>query len=62
MDNGLAGKSVYAFGDSIVYGHVYPRSFADIVATLSVLGVLSLMDDAQMAETLLERFRARIAG
>jgi lysophospholipase L1-like esterase len=24
--------SVYAFGDSIVYGHVYPRSFADLVA------------------------------
>ena len=32
MDNGLAGRSVYAFGDSIVYGHVYPRSFADLVA------------------------------
>lgn len=31
MDNGLAGRSVYAFGDSIVYGHVYPRSFVDIV-------------------------------
>ena len=32
MGNGLAGRSVYAFGDSIVYGHVYPRSFADLVA------------------------------
>ncbi|WNM31853.1 SGNH/GDSL hydrolase family protein [Streptomyces sp. Li-HN-5-11] len=32
MANGLAGKTVYAFGDSIVYGHVYPRSFADLVA------------------------------
>ncbi|MDX3226229.1 SGNH/GDSL hydrolase family protein [Streptomyces sp. ME19-01-6] len=32
MDNGLAGKSFYAFGDSIVYGHVYPHSFADLVA------------------------------
>ncbi|MDX3128758.1 SGNH/GDSL hydrolase family protein [Streptomyces europaeiscabiei] len=32
MNNGLAGKSVYAFGDSIVYGHVYPRSFVDLVA------------------------------
>lgn len=35
--------------------------FADIVATLSVLGVLSLMNDVQVAEKLLERFRARIA-
>lgn len=32
MANGLSGKRVYAFGDSIVYGHVYPRSFADLVA------------------------------
>ncbi|MEU1003863.1 SGNH/GDSL hydrolase family protein [Streptomyces tibetensis] len=32
MNKGLAGRSVYAFGDSIVYGHVYPRSFADLVA------------------------------
>ncbi|MDQ0681877.1 lysophospholipase L1-like esterase [Streptomyces achromogenes] len=32
MGNGLAGKSVYAFGDSIVYGHVYPHSFVDVVA------------------------------
>ncbi|MFJ4539668.1 SGNH/GDSL hydrolase family protein [Streptomyces tibetensis] len=32
MDKGLAGRSVYAFGDSIVYGHVYPRGFADLVA------------------------------
>ena len=32
MDNGLAGRNVYAFGDSIVYGHMYPRSFADLVA------------------------------
>lgn len=31
MNNGLAGKSVYAFGDSIVYGHVYPHSFVDLV-------------------------------
>jgi lysophospholipase L1-like esterase len=28
----LVGKSVYAFGDSIVYGHVYPHSFVDVVA------------------------------
>jgi lysophospholipase L1-like esterase len=28
----LAGRSVYAFGDSIVYGHVYPRSFVDVVS------------------------------
>ncbi|WP_406221533.1 SGNH/GDSL hydrolase family protein [Streptomyces canus] len=32
MNNGLVGKSVYAFGDSIVYGHVYPHSFVDVVA------------------------------
>ncbi|MDX3111921.1 MULTISPECIES: SGNH/GDSL hydrolase family protein [Streptomyces] len=32
MDNALTGKSVYAFGDSIVYGHVYPHSFVDVVA------------------------------
>ena len=32
VDNGLAGRSLYAFGDSIVYGHVYPHSFADLVA------------------------------
>lgn len=35
--------------------------FADIVATLSVLGVVSLMNDEQLAEKLLERFRARVA-
>ncbi|NUT18820.1 MAG: SGNH/GDSL hydrolase family protein [Hamadaea sp.] len=28
----LAGSSVYAFGDSIVYGHQYPRSFVNLVA------------------------------
>jgi hypothetical protein len=28
----LAGKSVYAFGDSIVYGHQYSRSFLNFVA------------------------------
>ncbi|MFF9028711.1 RICIN domain-containing protein [Streptomyces iakyrus] len=28
----LAGSSVYAFGDSIVYGHQYARSFMDFVA------------------------------
>ncbi|MFE7900803.1 SGNH/GDSL hydrolase family protein [Streptomyces sp. NPDC057424] len=32
MGNGPAGKSLYAFGDSIVHGHVYPRSFVDLVA------------------------------
>jgi lysophospholipase L1-like esterase len=32
VENGLAGKSIYAFGDSIVHGHVYPRSFVDLVA------------------------------
>jgi len=34
--------------------------FADIVATLSVLGVLSLADDAETSEKLLERFKARM--
>jgi hypothetical protein len=28
----LAGSSVYAFGDSIVYGHQYPRGFVDFTA------------------------------
>jgi lysophospholipase L1-like esterase len=28
----LDGSSVYAFGDSIVYGHQYPRGFVDFVA------------------------------
>ncbi|HEX2145983.1 MAG TPA: RICIN domain-containing protein [Glycomyces sp.] len=28
----LDGKTVYAFGDSIVYGHTYPRGFVDFVA------------------------------
>ncbi|MDW4909660.1 SGNH/GDSL hydrolase family protein [Streptomyces sp. ADMS] len=32
MNSGLAGKSVYAFGDSIVYGHAYPHSFVDLVS------------------------------
>ncbi|WP_164207028.1 PxKF domain-containing protein [[Micrococcus luteus] ATCC 49442] len=31
-DGVLAGSSVYAFGDSIVYGHRYPRAFVDFVA------------------------------
>lgn len=35
--------------------------FADVVATLSVLGVVSLMNDEQLAEKLLERFKARVA-
>ena len=34
--------------------------FADIVATISVLGVLSLADDAETSEKLLERFKARM--
>jgi Family of unknown function (DUF6988) len=34
--------------------------FADIVATLSVLGVLSLANDAGAAETVLARLKARI--
>lgn len=34
--------------------------FADIVATLSVLGVLSLADDAETSEKLLDRFKARM--
>ena len=34
--------------------------FADIVATFSVLGVLSLADDAETSEKLLERFNARM--
>lgn len=28
----LKGKAVYAFGDSIVYGHVYARSFVNLTA------------------------------
>jgi lysophospholipase L1-like esterase len=32
VNNDLAGRTVYAFGDSIVYGHVYPRSFVDLIA------------------------------
>lgn len=36
--------------------------FADVVATLSVLGVVSLMNDEQLAEKLLERFKARVAA
>lgn len=36
--------------------------FADTVATLSVLGVVSLMNDEQLAEKLLERFKARVAA
>lgn len=34
--------------------------FADIIATLSVLGVLRLADDVDLSETLLERFKARM--
>ena len=34
--------------------------FADIIATLAVLGVLSLADDAETSEKLLERFKARM--
>ena len=36
--------------------------FADIVSTLSVLGVLSLADDAETSEKLLERFKARMGA
>ena len=36
--------------------------FADIVATLSVLGVLSLADDAGTSEKLLERFKVRMGA
>ncbi|MDX3612347.1 SGNH/GDSL hydrolase family protein [Streptomyces europaeiscabiei] len=32
MNDALVGKSIYAFGDSIVYGHVYPHGFVDVVA------------------------------
>lgn len=28
----LRGKTMYAFGDSIVYGHTYPRSFVNLTA------------------------------
>ncbi|MEU1514913.1 SGNH/GDSL hydrolase family protein [Streptomyces sp. NPDC005811] len=31
-EGALAGSTVYAFGDSIVYGHQYPRGFVDFVA------------------------------
>ncbi|MDH4285159.1 MAG: hypothetical protein OEV35_07555 [Gallionellaceae bacterium] len=34
--------------------------FADIVATLAVLGVLSLANDAETSEKVLERFKARM--
>ena len=34
--------------------------FADIISTLSVLGVLSLANDAEVAEKLLGRFKARM--
>lgn len=34
--------------------------FADIIATLAVLGILSLADDAATSEKLLERFKARM--
>ena len=34
--------------------------FADMIATLSVLGVLSLADDAETSEKVLERFKARM--
>lgn len=34
--------------------------FADIIASLAVLGVLSLADDAATSEELLERFKARM--
>ena len=36
--------------------------FADIIATLSVLGVLSLADDAETSEQLLGRFKARMGA
>ncbi|MDX2914601.1 SGNH/GDSL hydrolase family protein [Streptomyces griseiscabiei] len=42
MGNGLTGKSVYAFGDSIVYGHVYPRSFADLVTEQESMNLTKL--------------------
>jgi hypothetical protein len=35
----LAGSSVYAFGDSIVYGHQYPRSFVNFVAERETMTV-----------------------
>ncbi|MEO8158001.1 MAG: hypothetical protein ABI648_09410 [Betaproteobacteria bacterium] len=34
--------------------------FADIIATISVLGVVSLMNDEDLAQKLLERFKARV--
>ena len=36
--------------------------FADIIATLAVLGVLRLAEDAAVAEKLLERFKARMGA
>jgi hypothetical protein len=36
--------------------------FADIIATLSVLGVLGLAEDAEASEKLLERFKARMGA
>lgn len=34
--------------------------FADIIVSLAVLGVVSLMNDEQLAQKLLERFKARV--
>lgn len=35
----LAGKKMYAFGDSIVYGHQYPRSFVNFTAERELINL-----------------------
>lgn len=35
----LRGKSMYAFGDSIVYGHTYPRSFANLTSDRELMAL-----------------------
>ncbi|MEO6085227.1 MAG: SGNH/GDSL hydrolase family protein [Umezawaea sp.] len=38
-DGLLAGRKMYAFGDSIVYGHSYPRGFADFTAERELMNL-----------------------
>ena len=35
----LKGKTMYAFGDSIVYGHSYPRSFVNLTAERELMSL-----------------------
>lgn len=45
-----------------VYELLEVLRFADIIATLAVLGVLRIAEDQAAAETLLERFKARMGA